>query len=55
MGDTNPEAEGNEITRRETITKEANVNPSNGNEWTYTFENLPKYDVNGDEVEIYNR
>ena len=51
MGDTNPEAEGNEITRRETITKEANVNPSNGNEWTYTFENLPKYDVNGDEVE----
>ena len=51
MGDTNPEAEGNEITRRETITGATNINPSNSNEWIYTLADLPKYDTNGNEVE----
>ena len=29
----------------------SNVDASNANNWTYTFENLPKYDNNGDEIE----
>ena len=50
-GDTNPSIEGNDINKTQTITAATNINPSNSNEWKYTFENLPKYDTNGDEVE----
>ena len=49
-GDQDPTQEGNEVSKEYTLT-EANKNASNTNEWTYTFEDLPKYDIYGNEIE----
>ena len=45
-GDQDPSTEGNEITKEYELTGESTVN-----EWTYTFTELPKYDINGNEIE----
>ncbi len=33
-----------------TLTADSNVDSQDSNKWTYTFENLPKYDSKGDEI-----
>ena len=50
-GDTDPDIVGNDINKEQTITVEENVKPSNSNEWTYTFNDLQKYNKNGEEIE----
>ena len=41
---------GNGQTYKQELTSEVNVDSSNSNNWKYTFDNLPKYDANGDEI-----
>ena len=47
-GDQNPTTDGNEVTKEYTLTQ-ANVG-NNTNEWKYVFEDLPKYDIYGNEI-----
>ncbi len=41
---------GNGQTYKQELTSEINADSSNSNNWRYTFDNLPKYDANGDEI-----
>ena len=41
---------GNGQTYKQELTSEINADSSNSNNWKYTFDNLPKYDANGDEI-----
>ena len=47
-GDQDPAKAGNEVSKEYTLTQ-ANVG-TNANEWTYTFTNLPKYNIYGNEI-----
>ena len=49
-GDTDPDTAENDINKTQTITS-SNAVQGNTNRWTYTFNDLPKYNKNGDEIE----
>ena len=42
--------QGNGQTYKQELTSGVNADSSNSNNWKYTFDNLPKYDANGDEI-----